>query len=140
VELLLEADPLVMKTGGETTAVILVVHEGGLFGASCGDSAAWIVRDDGSVDDLTADQHLKRRLGSGRTVPVGFERAELEGTLIVGTDGVFRYARRDRIASAVTSETTVDSAADALVELVWTPSMDLLDDVAVVTVKPEPPG
>jgi serine/threonine protein phosphatase PrpC len=74
VELLREADAKVMKTGGETTAVVVVVHEGGLYGASAGDSEAWLISEGGTVDDLTQNQHLKRREGSGRAVPVGFER------------------------------------------------------------------
>jgi PPM family protein phosphatase len=135
IELLQEADAKVMKTGGETTAVLIVI-DAGIRGASCGDSEAWLISNDGIIDDLTAGQHLKRRLGSGRAVPVGFERVGLEGgTLVVGSDGLFRYARPSDIASVVTSATTPNEAADVLVELVRPPSGELLDDVAVVTVR-----
>ena len=83
-ELLREADAKVLKTGGETTAVLIVIDDAGLYGASAGDSEAWLVRDDGTIDDLTAHQHLKRRLGSSRgAVPVGFERiGALQGVLV----------------------------------------------------------
>jgi serine/threonine protein phosphatase PrpC len=76
------------RQAGETTAVIVAVTEDGEIGASAGDSQAWIVTGDG-YDDLTEDQHRKRRLGSGRTVPVAFERPRLDGVLVAGTDGLF---------------------------------------------------
>lgn len=136
IELLREADQLVQATGGETTAVLLVVHDAGLFGASAGDSEAWMVGEDGTVDNLTENQHLKRRLGSGRAVPVGFERGwPLRGSLVVGTDGLFRYTTADKIAEVVTSATTPGEAADALVELVRPQgSGELIDDVGLAVV------
>jgi serine/threonine protein phosphatase PrpC len=135
IELLREADHIVQATGGETTCVIIVVHEGGLFGASAGDSEAWIVRDDGTIDDLTAKQHKKRRIGSGRAVPVGFERASVVGTLLMGTDGLYRYARPEAIAEVVTTAATPEDAAEGLVELVRPPSGEHIDDLAVVMVR-----
>jgi serine/threonine protein phosphatase PrpC len=136
IELLREADHVVKATGGETTAVLLVIDEGGIYGASCGDSEAWVIREDGSIDDLTGGQHLKKRLGSGRAVPVGFERiGALRGTLVAGTDGVFRYAQPTAIAEVVTSAVTPTDAAEALIELVRPGgSGELIDDVAVVVV------
>lgn len=38
IELLREADRVVLATGGESTAVLLVVGDEGIYGASCGDS------------------------------------------------------------------------------------------------------
>lgn len=135
VGLLKEADRLVERTGGETTAVVVVVHEGGHFGASAGDSEAWIVRKDGTIDDLTEHQHLKKRLGSGRALPVGFERGELEGTLVVASDGLFRYARPEAIVDVVLAADTPDEAGDGLVELVTPGSRELLDDLGLVVVR-----
>ena len=135
VELFTEADTRVVRTGGETTAVVLVVHEAGLFGASAGDSEAWLISHDGTIDDLTSDQHPKRRLGSGRVVPVGFERRGLEGTLVAGSDGLFRYARAEAIVGVVLEAEEPGEAAEALIELVRPPSGELLDDVAVVVVR-----
>lgn len=133
IELLREGDHVVQATGGETTAVLLVIDAGGIYGASCGDSEAWVIRKDGSIDDLTAHQHLKRRVGSGRAVPVGFERVgALQGTLVVGTDGLYRYARPEAIAEVVTSAGGPEDAAEALVDLVRPPSGELIDDVGVV--------
>jgi serine/threonine protein phosphatase PrpC len=133
IELLREADHIVQATGGETTAVLLVIDDAGLYGASAGDSEAWIVKD-GTVDELTAKQHKKRRIGSGRAVPVGFERIGVEGTVVVGSDGLFRYTTAERIASVVTMATTVDDAAEGLLGLVRTTSNDLLDDVGLAVV------
>jgi len=137
IEVLREADRLVERTGGETTAVIVVVHEGGLFGASAGDSEAWVIREDGTGDDLTEHQHLERRLGSGRAVPLGFERGGLlEGTLLIGTDGLFRYATSEAIVEVLLEAGTPDEAGDRLVELVRPGgSGELLDDLAVVIVR-----
>ena len=136
IEVLKEADQLVLRTGGETTAVLIVIDDHGIRGASCGDSEAWIVRDDGTADDLTRDQHTKKRVGSGRAVPVGFERHVLEGgTLVVGSDGLFRYARREDIVRVVLEAETLEEVAAALVELVRPGSGELLDDSAVTIVR-----
>ena len=123
--------------GGEDCIEYLTGPTGddGIYGASSGDSEAWVIRKDGSIDDLTAKQHLKRRIGSGRAVPVGVERRGLEGgTVVVGSDGLFRYTTAERIASVVVSAAKADDGAEALVELVRTGSLDLLDDVAAVFV------
>ena len=45
--------------------------------------AAELVDVEGCVGLLTTGQHLKRRLGSGTAVPVGFERGQREGTLVM---------------------------------------------------------
>lgn len=138
VRLLEEADGLVQATGGETTAVLIVIDEHGIRGASCGDSEAWLISDDGTIDDLTAEQHLKRRVGSGRAAPVGFERPPIkEGTLIVGTDGLYRYATVEAIADVVNSAGGPEDAAEALVELVRPGSGELIDDVGFVVVSSE---
>jgi serine/threonine protein phosphatase PrpC len=44
-DVVLEADP----HAGETTGVVIAVAEGLVVGASCGDSGAWMVGDDGSI-------------------------------------------------------------------------------------------
>jgi serine/threonine protein phosphatase PrpC len=55
------------RGAGETTAVIIAVTDDGrIVGASVGDSGALLIRSDGNLDDLTENQHRKRRLGSGR--------------------------------------------------------------------------
>lgn len=125
----LEADP----HAGETTAVAMAVSNRGVIGASAGDSGAWIIGAD-AVDDLTAGQYRKLRLGSGRALPVSFSRAKLEGTLLVATDGLFNFARAERIA-AVVGRADLEQAVHELVRLARLPSGGLQDDVGVVLVR-----
>ena len=128
-DLEIEEDPAC----GETTAVVIAVSGGGLAGASVGDSGAWLVHEDGH-DDLTAGQHRKRRLGSGRALPVPFERPALCGTLLVATDGLLACARPADICR-IAREEDLDASAQALVRLVWLPSEQFVDDVALVLLR-----
>jgi len=128
-DLEIEQDPAC----GETTAVVVAVSAGGLAGASVGDSGAWLVHEDGH-DDLTAGQHRKRRLGSGRALPVPFERPALRGTLLVATDGLLACARPADICR-IAREEDLDASAQALVRLVWLPSEQFVDDVALVLLR-----
>jgi serine/threonine protein phosphatase PrpC len=130
--LLGEADgTLSARMAGETTAVIVVVGPTGVTGVSVGDSEAWVVTAR-SNDDLTRSQE-RARLGSGRAVPVAFERLRLDGALLVATDGLFKYASPGRIASTVRAG-EVSRAAERLAALVQLPSGGFQDDVAVVVV------
>jgi serine/threonine protein phosphatase PrpC len=130
LDLALEADP----DAGETTAVVMAIAEHGLTGASCGDSEAWLIGGDGATDDLTARQYRKLRVGSGRAMPMPFSRPKLEGTLLVATDGLFNYARPERIAEVARRE-NLDAAARELIRLVRLPSGGLQDDAVVVLVR-----
>lgn len=134
-ELLAGADLEIEEDGacGETTAIVVAVSEDGLAGASVGDSGAWLVRA-GGYEELTAGQHRKRRLGSGRAVPVPFERPRLDGTLLVATDGLFAYARSDALCRLACGE-NLDAAALALGRLVRLPSGELADDLTLVLVR-----
>ena len=76
---------------GETTAVGFAVTQGLVCGASVGDSGAWLVTETG-WHDLTARQRRKPLLGSGAAFPVAFRPEDGGGTLVVGSDGLFRYA------------------------------------------------
>jgi serine/threonine protein phosphatase PrpC len=127
---LLEADP----AAGETTAVVVAVAGDLLVGASCGDSGAWAVRPDGHIDNLTAGQRRKPRLGSGGAVPLPFSRSGLKGTLLVATDGLFNYAKAERIA-AVAPGDDLEGVAQSLVRLVRLPGGELQDDVGLVLVR-----
>lgn len=130
--LLKEADgTLAARIAGETTAVIVVVGPSGLTGVSVGDSEAWIVAAR-SIDDLTRSQE-RPRLGSGRAAPVAFQRRQLDGVLLVATDGLFKYASPGRIAATV-REGDVQQAADRLGALVRLPSGGFQDDVGIVAV------
>ena len=74
----------------------------------------------------------KKRLGSGRVVPVGFHRADLEGTLVVASDGLFGYARPEVVAEVVLATGDLDEAASTLIKRVRLPGGGLIDDVGVV--------
>ncbi len=114
--------------------MVIAVSEQGLVGASSGDSGAWMVGADASIDDLTAGQHPKLRLGSGKARPVSFSRPKLQGTLLVATDGLFNYARPQRIAELVLGD-DLDLAVKELVQLVRLPAGGLQDDVGAVLLR-----
>jgi serine/threonine protein phosphatase PrpC len=135
VALLRRIDDDIERTplAGETTAVVVVVTEHGVFGASCGDSGAWLVEEVG-YDDLTADQRRTLRLGSGRAKPAPFVRAGIDGTLVVASDGLFNFARPEAICSNARG-ISLTAAACGLVASVRTVSGDLMDDVAVAVVR-----
>jgi serine/threonine protein phosphatase PrpC len=122
---------LASKMAGETTGVIVVVGPNGVTGVSAGDSEAWVIDAD-RVDDLTADQ-MRARLGSGRASPTSFERPALDGVLVVGSDGLFKYASPERIAAAVRAG-DVARASQRLTALVKLASGGLQDDLGVVVV------
>ncbi len=115
---------------GESTAVVVEVNEGGITGASVGDSQAWIVRDRRIVD-LTASQRRKPLLGSGEGYPVGFSHGPLNGLLVVATDGFCNYVKRPALFKAV-EDTGLNAMPKRFVDLVRLPSGKLWDDVGIV--------
>ena len=119
--------------GGQATAVVLAVAAGVITGASVGDSGAWLVRGD-TIVDLTEHQIRKPLVGSGcvagriAPTPLG------DGTLLVASDGLSRYASPRDVARVATGS-DLDAAAHALVALVRLPTGALQDDVSVVLVR-----
>jgi serine/threonine protein phosphatase PrpC len=133
VQLLAELDQLLARTRGETTAVVAVVAASGIVGASVGDSEAWLITDEATVE-LTRDQQRKPLLGTGAAVPAPFAARETTGTLLLASDGLFKYARRDLIASTLRDTTMTDTPA-RLVDLARLPGGGLQDDVAVIVAR-----
>ena len=131
----LDAEPQRLARG-QSTAVILGVGTQ-IVGASVGDSGAWLLRGS-EVVDLTSGQIRKPLVGDGcATVPIG--PLLFEGTLLVASDGLFRYAKRADIARVIEDATAFEerglaTAAAALIELVHLPNGELQDDVAIVLV------
>jgi serine/threonine protein phosphatase PrpC len=119
---------------GETTAVIVVATGEGVAGASVGDSEAWLVTA-GGHSVLTSRQRRKPYLGYGAAIPVGFRPVPLEGTLLVATDGLFKYMDAERIAAAVRGE-DLPAAAEAVAEIPRNREGSFYDDVAVVLCRP----
>ena len=116
--------------GGQTTAIVLVVDDAGIRGASIGDSEAWLVYAD-RVDMLTKHQHRKPLLGGGGS-PAGTSAGPIaDATLVVASDGLFRYANAIDIArAAMHRELAV--AAEQLIGLVRLPAGNVPDDISVV--------
>ena len=121
------------RSGGETTGVVAFVTAERIVGASVGDSAAWLISPAGELTDLTANQRRIPFLGSGEALPVVFEAERGGGRLLLGSDGLFKYATAETIV-ALAARTSVAEAADALAHCVRLPSGGLQDDVAVVLV------
>ena len=111
-------------SGGSSAAAVAT----GLVGASVGDSEARRFGV-GPPVCLTRDQLRRPLLGSGFAMPIGFKHETAgDGVLIVALDGLWKYAKLDRVAAVLKSEPA--EAARALVELVRYPGGSLPDDVA----------
>lgn len=129
--LLADLDQDAKRLGGvQSTAVILSVSESGLAGASVGDSGAWLISGL-DVVDLTNGQDRKPLVGDGCNTfrvtapPIG------DGTLLIASDGLLRYAKRHDIAR-VANGPDLTVAARALVDLVRLTTGGLQDDVGIV--------
>jgi serine/threonine protein phosphatase PrpC len=126
--------------GGETTAVIAQVSDDGhrIVGASVGDSEAWFVTDDG-LFDLTETQRKKPFLGSGaaRPIPFALPVPPSGGTLLLATDGLFKYASQERILDAVRLP-GIEDAADELINAARLRSGSFSDDIVLLLCRVEP--
>jgi serine/threonine protein phosphatase PrpC len=121
------------RDAGETTCTLAVVDEDLVFGASVGDSAAWII-DEASdrYTDLSSGQIRKPFVGLGGARPFVFSYRKKKGQrLLLATDGLLKYSSPETIA-AVSCEASVESSASRLIELVRYPSGDLPDDITVI--------
>jgi hypothetical protein len=132
--ILAEADRALLadRSGGQTTGVIALVTAADVSGASIGDSQAWVIGADTSfARELTERQLRQPLLGSGRAVAVPFAAAATPGaTLIVATDGLFKYAPAAKLRAAACAP-RLDDVPPLLLELVRLRSGDLPDDVAI---------
>jgi PPM family protein phosphatase len=117
--------------GGETTAVALYLAPGRIVGASVGDSEAWLLEANGFYV-LTEGQVRKPLVGSGRARPVAFRHATARGTLLLASDGLFKYAAWDLLRATLAREEDVECIAGAFCELPRMPSGALPDDVGLV--------
>ncbi|MDB2687181.1 protein phosphatase 2C family protein [Mariniblastus sp.] len=120
---------------GESTAVVVDIRPYGIAGASVGDSQAWILKD--GITDLTCNQVRKPLIGSGQSEPIGFTNSPLDGLLIVATDGLFDYAKRDEITRLVL-QSDFYAISRNCIDLVRLPSGDMWDDVGIVAARNKP--
>jgi serine/threonine protein phosphatase PrpC len=121
----LGADP----DAGEATLVVAAVWEGGLVGASVGDSGAVLFGD--ALLDLTEHQHRRPLLGTGMAQPVPFQASAASGTLLLASDGLLHYTQPDAIHRIIRGP-DLQQAAHALVQSVRLPSGALWDDTCVL--------
>jgi serine/threonine protein phosphatase PrpC len=127
-----EADALLAAAshGGQTTAVVVELNGLGICGASVGDSGAWVVTDSGIID-LTDSQSRKPLMGSGTARPVSFGPVLERGRLLLASDGIFKYARREELAACALI-VTLEDAVTAVIDAVRLRNRSLQDDVAVI--------
>ena len=130
---LYEADQTLVQKGGQCTAVVVEIAEGRVFGASVGDSGAWMLTVKGIIDH-TENQHRKPLLGSDEAMPMGFGPIELSGRLLIATDGLFKYATESDIAQRAMG-VPVNEAVARLIEGVRLRSGAFQDDVAIILVE-----
>ena len=83
------------------------------------------------ITDLTRTQIRKPLLGSQSAKPAPFWHGPLNGVLLVGSDGFFDYAKRDRITRII-GRTDFFAIPRACIDMVRLPSGELWDDTAVV--------
>ena len=141
-DLLTRTDQMIVSDpeAGMTTCVIIALpidSPGSLFGASVGDSEAWVVTGDDWIELTEHQARLgKSFLGRGDAEGIAFiGELNTGSTLVVATDGLFKYADADKICAAARLE-HLDEATRNLVELVRFPSGGLPDDIAVVLCRP----
>jgi stage II sporulation SpoE-like protein len=127
-----DVDQLLVRSnrGGQSTGVVVEVVGHVLRGASVGDSGAWLIASDQTVD-LTANQPRKPLLGSGNAQPTSFGPTTFQGRLLVASDGLLKYLRRFEIVRRATLG-SLDHGVRLLVEAVRLRSGAFQDDVAVV--------
>lgn len=130
---LYEVDRALVQTGGQCTAVVVEISEGRVFGASVGDSGAWMLNGE-TVIDFTENQHRKPLLGSDEALPTGFGPIELSGRLLIATDGLFKYATESDIAKRAMG-VPLSEAIDRLIAGVRLKSGALQDDVGIILIE-----
>lgn len=118
-----------MPRAGQAAAVIVEVrHSGGIAGASVGDCEAWIFTGEQQIE-LTEKQVRKPLLGEGRSHPTAFE-SDATGLLVVATDGLWKYAKRERVVHELAIR-PLEAAIAALVDATRLRNGALQDDVAI---------
>ena len=131
--LLLRADEEAVKTGGESTGTFVLLSQSSVRGASVGDSEAWVIGER-EIKILAEDQRRKPCLGTGGACPTAFCFPALTGTLLLASDGLFKYTSAEAIADVV-RHADLRLAAEKLVGLVRYKSGELPDDISIILVR-----
>ena len=126
----LDCDLAGSSHGGQTTAVVLEIVDGTIFGASVGDSCAWLLSDTETLE-LTTEHIRKPLLGSGACIPVSFGPVRGAKRVILGSDGLFKYVPLQAIHSHARCR-DLTAGVEALVLAARLPSGGFQDDIAVI--------
>jgi serine/threonine protein phosphatase PrpC len=129
VSLITRIDTAPAPGQGQCALVVAAIVGPRIVGASAGDCGAWLITD--SINVLTDQQVRKPLVGSGSAVPIPFEAELSAATLLLASDGLLKYARRERIA-ALARDADVESAAQQLARLPRLRSGELQDDLAII--------
>jgi serine/threonine protein phosphatase PrpC len=125
------------KNAGETTCALAVVSGSEVYGASVGDSAAWMIDETGFIN-LTARQSRRPSIGSGVAYPIPFDHTRTgREFLLLTTDGLLKYTSPERIMTTCRESAPPAEIARRLIELVRYRSGALPDDVTVIFANPE---
>lgn len=118
---------------GETTLVAICLTPTRIVGACVGDSETWWINPSGTIQVLT-EGGCKPYLGRGMASPTTFTFPTPQaGTLLVATDGLFKYTDAEQIARTVVGGgTDLQTIAAALRDQVRSSSGVLYDDFAVL--------
>lgn len=132
--LLMRIDTAVLSGSGECALVVAHVFGTRVVGASVGDCAAWLIGE--AIDDLTAGQVRKPLIGSGSSTPVTFDAPLRNATLLLASDGLWKYAPRERIGEFA-RQPDLKASAREIARLPRLRSGALPDDVAVLLCRAE---
>ena len=132
VNLLQKADERISAGGGETTGIVLISEGGKVFGASVGDSEAWLFTAMGK-QHLTKAQVRKPLLGSGEAETVAFAVEVSEGLLLIASDGLWKYTSIEKIGAEIQAADR-STLLERLAGLVRLRSGALQDDIAMAMI------
>lgn len=111
---------------GDTTGILVVSDGRKLWGASAGDSMAWLFGQ--TTTEITGHQRKKPRIGSGAT-PVAFGGFVAPGdTVVLGSDGLWSFLPLEVIERVVRSPGSARDSVAALETLVRQRSNGALED------------
>ena len=112
---------------GEATAIVGKLDDTTIVGSSVGDSEAWIFNREHGYE-LTSMQNLKPLLGSGIATPIGFGPMDVNNSVLLGSDGLFKYIKCEEMKSLLFSKTT----AKEIAKLAKHDIGSLQDDISII--------
>lgn len=114
---------------GEATAIIGKIEDVTVVGASVGDSQAWLFNREYDYE-LTSMQNLKPLLGTGNALPIGFGPFSVDGAVLLGSDGLFKYINHRELQALLSTKTT----AREIAELAKEETGKLQDDISAISI------